>query len=131
MNAKKFLPLVLVSLLAGSGCATYAPTWSEVSGDRYTRSIMNRYPALIINVDGTSYSRALYPIKVDPGPRDIRMQGVLPGWPSTFPDQTLALTLEPCKRYYLNSQFENPVQPRWTPVIDYVETIPGCKAASS
>ena len=46
----------------------------------------------------------------------------------TFPDQTLALTLEPCKRYYLNSQFENPVQPRWTPVIDYVETIAGCKA---
>ena len=31
MNAKKFLPLVVVSLLAGSGCATYAPTWSEVS----------------------------------------------------------------------------------------------------
>jgi peptide/nickel transport system ATP-binding protein len=53
-----------------------------------------------------------------------------PGWPSTFPDQTLALTLEPCKRYYLNSQFENPVQPRWTPVIDYVETITGCKATT-
>ncbi len=37
------------------------------------------------------------------------------------------LDVEPCKRYYINAQFENNVSIDWTPVIDYVDTIAGCK----
>jgi hypothetical protein len=130
MKAKRILPLALLPVIVGSGCATYGPTWSEVSGNRYNRSIMNREPALIENIDGSSYARsAVYPIKVDPGRHEIRMQGVLPGWSST-PSQTMTLTLEPCKRYYLNAQFENPVQPVWTPVVDYVEAVAGCPSGA-
>jgi len=41
--------LVLASSLAG--CATYGPVWSEVSGNRYHRAVLNRQPALIEKVD--------------------------------------------------------------------------------
>ena len=43
----------------------------------------------------------------------------------------MTLDLEPCKRYYLNAQFANPVAPTWTPVVDYVEPIAGCKLAAA
>ena len=36
------------------------------------------------------------------------------------------LDAAPCKRYYINAQFANNVQPEWTPVIDYVDDIAGC-----
>ena len=118
------LNLVLCAALALSGCATYGPTWSELSGDRYTRTTINRAPALIEKVDGYS-AYASYPIKLDPGPHEIVLQGAT-RWPGGAPLRTMKLTLEPCKRYYVNAQFEAPGQPRWEPVVDYVENIAGC-----
>ena len=41
-------------------------------------------------------------------------------------EKTLRLTIEPCKRYYINAQFATPIGPTWTPVVDYVEDIAGC-----
>ena len=43
----KGLVLTLASLpmLAATGCATYGPTWSEISGDRYNVTVLNRRPA--------------------------------------------------------------------------------------
>ena len=116
--------LLLCATLALSGCATYGPTWSELSGDRYTRTTINRAPALIEKVDGYS-AYASYPIKLDPGPHEIVLQGAS-RWPGGAPLRTMSLTFEPCKRYYVNAQFEAPGQPRWEPVVDYVEDIPGC-----
>ena len=116
--------LVLCAALALAGCATYGPTWSELSGDRYTRTTINRAPALIETVDGYS-AYASYPIKLDPGPHEIVLQGAT-RWPGGAPLRTMKLTLEPCKRYYVNAQFEAPGQPRWEPVVDYVENIAGC-----
>ena len=124
--------LLLFAIALGvGGCATYGPTWSEISGNRYNRTILDRQPALIANVDGASYARsARYPIKVEPGQHEILLEGVAPSWPST-PLQKLALNLEPCKRYYLNAQFDNRVQPTWTPVVDYVEPIAGCPSTGA
>ena len=34
--------------------------------------------------------------------------------------------MQPCKRYYINAQFENNVTQNWVPVVDYVEVIAGC-----
>ena len=117
---------VIVFLLGASlaGCAAYGPTWSEVSGNRYHRTEINRAPAVIEKIDGWS-SYAQYPIKVEPGSHAIVLQGVS-RWPGGAPLRTMQLTLEPCKRYYLNAQFEAPGQPRWEPVVDYVEDIGGC-----
>jgi len=117
--------LAIVLALSATSCATYNPTWSEISGNRYTRTTINRAPALIEKVDGNS-AYASYPIKVEPGRHEIEMQGITTGWPGGTDLHTMTMTLEPCKRYYLNAQFVAPRQPRWDPVVDYVEDIAGC-----
>ena len=104
---------------------TSLTVWSEISGDRYTRTNINRAPALIEKVDGYS-AYASYPIKLDPGAHEIVLQGAS-RWPGGAPLRTMTLNLEPCKRYYLNAQFDAPGQPRWEPVVDYVEDIAGCR----
>ena len=40
----------------------------------------------------------------------------------------LVIDVQPCKRYYVNAQYESPASPDWKPVIDYVWDIAGCKA---
>ena len=121
------LPLVsLVPLLAATGCATYGPTWSEISGERFNVTVLNRRPVGIQKVDGYS-AYASYPIKVDPGKHDILLGAPAPGWPGGSVLHSMDITLEPCKRYYLNAQFDNPTGPDWRPVVDYVEPIAGCR----
>ena len=49
------------------------------------------------------------------------MQGVplTPGWAGGGSLQEFTLDAEPCKRYYVNAQFEGRLMPSaWTPVID-------------
>jgi hypothetical protein len=38
----------------------------------------------------------------------------------------MILTVEPCKRYYINVQFQSAIQREWTPVVDDVEGIGDC-----
>src|SRR5262249_45822894 len=112
------------------GCQTWGPTWSEVSGKRaYNLATMYRLPAVISRIDDQG-AFASQPIKVEPGKHEIRLEGTLPGWKAaTY--ETRELTLEPCKRYYLNAQYENLIQPKFTPVVDYVEDIAGCRVVTA
>lgn len=121
----KTIIVAALGLLA-TGCATWGPTWSEVSGAQYYgRAIMDRRPAIIEKIDGNS-AFAQYPIRLEPGSHEIVMQGPKLDWPGGTALHTMTLNLEPCKRYYLNAQFANPVEPKWEPVISYVEPIAGC-----
>jgi len=100
------------------------PTWSEVTGQRYTRTTMHRMPAIVKSIDGDDTTYKV--VKIKPGDRVVRLQSPSrKGFQGT--DQELRLTAEPCKRYYLNAQFDSSVGQDWQPVIDHVETIPGCK----
>jgi hypothetical protein len=126
----KRLIALLLGLLAG-GCATYGPTWSEISGERYYNlTVLNRRPAIIEKVDGSS-AYPSYPIKLEPGKHAIELGGPARGWPGGAALHTLTLDLEPCKRYYLNAQFNNPFDPTWAPVVDYVEPIAGCRITTA
>jgi hypothetical protein len=118
--------LAVLPLLAGTGCATYGPTWSEISGERFNVSIMNRRPTSIQTIDGYS-NYVTYPVKLDPGQHIVRLAAPAPRWPGGSDVNAMTLTLEPCMRYYLNAQFDNPLAPDWQPVIDYVEPIAGCR----
>lgn len=115
-----FLPFVL------PGCQTWGPTWSEVTGNRWNVAIMFRRPAIIERVDDQG-SFATNPIKIEPGTRRLVLGAPVPGWPGGSDLKVFMLDAQPCKRYYLNAQFQNNVQPEWTPVVDYVEDIAGCK----
>ena len=127
---RKILPLLAATLLL-SGCQTWGPTWSEVTGVRFHRTQINRMPTLIENVDGRS-AFPTYPIRIEPGRRVLSLQGIPPsaGWRGTV--QSFTLDAEPCKRYYINAQFDNALTAsRWTPVIDEVETIAGCSTGTA
>ena len=118
-----FLPLAL------AGCQSWGPTWSEVAGTRYYRAELNRSPTIIENVDGrTPLESGRYRVaRIEPGRREIMLQGVplRPGWQGVLKAYTL--DAQPCRRYYINAQFDGPLSPSdWVPVIDYVEPIAGC-----
>jgi hypothetical protein len=114
-----------------AGCQTWGPTWSEVTGERYHVALVNRMPTVIEKVDGSS-SFPTRPIKIEPGRHVVELQGIpqTPGWRGTLKE--FVLDAAPCKRYYLNAQFDGKLSvSQWTPVIDEVESIPGCVVASA
>ena len=118
------LLLLLAALPAVAAAAErWGPTWSEVTGNLYSRAPMNRTAATIKQIDGKHETKRI--VKVEPGRHDIVVASPMrKGFSGS--DEHVAIDLEPCKRYYVNAQFEAPGQPRWEPVVDYVEDIPGC-----
>ncbi|MGH8798717.1 MAG: hypothetical protein ACREX7_00620 [Casimicrobiaceae bacterium] len=107
-----------------AGLEKWGPTWSEVTGSRYHRAILNRRPAIIKSVDGKDYVDRV--VKIEPGKREITVQSLnRKGFRGS--DAQMQLDIAPCKRYYLNAQFASGVGVEWKPVVDYVEPIAGCK----
>ena len=114
-------------VLAANGCQTWGPTWSEVTGVRYNRAIADRWPARIVAVGSDSVFSV--PYKVVPGTYMLAVESPRhSGFAGTI--QEMRLNIEPCKRYYINAQFQDPVRPEWTPVVDEVEPIVGCRVTS-
>ena len=117
---------VSIATIVLAGCQTWGPTWSEISGARYTAVAPDRRAAILIRAGDESVG-SVTPFRLEPGRYDIQVQSPTH---NRFPGsvKTITLTVEPCRRYYINAQFSDPVRPDWTPVIDYVETIAGCRA---
>ena len=128
-TASILVPLGVAMIL--SGCQTWGPTWSEVSGTRYHRTELNRSAVVIETVDGRTpldYRSGGYRIaRMEPGERLLTITGVplRPGWQGQL--REYRLDAKPCTRYYINAQFADPLSPSdWKPVIDYTEPIAGC-----
>jgi hypothetical protein len=123
MHAK--LAAAIATILV-AGCQTWGPTWSEITGERYTSVAPDRRAAILIRAGDESIG-SVTPFRIEPGKYDIQVQSPVH---NRFPGsiKTMTLAIEPCRRYYINAQFADPVRPEWTPVIDYVETISGCRA---
>ena len=119
------LVLTMLSVVADAALLEkWGPTWSEVTGNRYYRAAMNRAPAIIKSIDGRDYHARL--VKIDPGMRKIVVQSPYrKGFQGS--DQAMDLDLKPCRRYYINAQFDSSVGPEWKPVLVYTEKIAGCK----
>jgi hypothetical protein len=111
--------------LFATGCQTWGPTWSEVTGARYTRADLNRRPVELLRVGDQSVGFNERYFKVAPGTYRVEVQAP-PRNRMSGSAMGFTLTLEPCRRYYINADFDNRVGPDWTPVIDYVEPIAGC-----
>jgi hypothetical protein len=123
----KIIAVLFALLLPAADAAAlerWGPMWSEVTGTRYTRATMNRAPAIIKSVDGRNYIDRI--VKIEPGKRTVVVQSPnRKGWPGS--NKTMAMEIAPCKRYYINAQFDSSVGPEWKPVVAYVETIAGCR----
>ena len=135
---RKLTLLMVPALLAPTlltGCQTWGPTWSEITGARYNVTVVNRRPAIIDRVDDQGAFPNPNLIKVAPGEHRLVVQG--PG--ARMGRRSAAAcddaNVAPCKRYYINAQFANTIGQEWTPVVDYVEPIgdcmvPGAKTAA-
>lgn len=105
----------------------WGPTWSEVTGNLWSRVQMNREPAVISKVDGKSETRRV--VKVESGKRTITVRSPMrKGFSGS--NVTMELDLEPCQRYYINAQFKSGSGPDWEPIVAKVEPIAGCKKPS-
>ena len=127
----------LAALAVLPGCQSWGPSWSEISGSRYNLTDFNRFGTVVNLVDRSNPGpRAGYRgysyYKVEPGRHDIELSAIntTPNWVSGINRETLAIDIEPCKRYYLNAQFDNRLLAGWKPVVDYVEPIAGCGTGS-
>lgn len=107
-----------------AGCQAWPLPWSEITGERYNHTIADRWPARIVVVGGNGVFEI--PYRALPGTYRI---GVESPRHDGFPGSTQEMTLdvEPCQRYYINAQFSGPVGPAWRPVVDYAESIAGCR----
>lgn len=114
--------VIVVMVLLLGGCQS----WSEVTGNRFSATMLYRRPAVIDQIDQET-SFATNPIKIEPGEHRLIVQGSAPGWPGGPPLQVYYLNAEPCKRYYINAQFKDTISQEWAPVIDYIQTISDCK----
>jgi hypothetical protein len=102
----------------------WGPTWSEVTGNLWSRVQMNRTAAIIPQVDGKQQTNRV--VKLEPGKRTIVVRPPMRKG-LTGSDVTIALDVAPCRRYYINAQFESGTGVDWQPVVARVEPIPGCK----
>jgi hypothetical protein len=130
--SRRWWTVALVAALPG--CATWGPTWSEITGMRYDRissAGLNVAPVMIEQIDGSGAFPNLpdQPIKIEPGNHRVVVQAapLSAGW--TGGTQLVAFTFdaEPCKRYYVNAKYENPLGTQYTPFIGFVEPIAGCQ----
>lgn len=128
---RTLLPIAVAFALAG--CQTWGPTWSEVTGARFHRTEINRTPTVIEQIDGRSSSPAGIgePNRIEPGRRVLTLSTVPPSAASAggWRIHQFVLDAEPCKRYYVNAQFDSRLGSDWEPVIDFVEPIAGCDPA--
>lgn len=128
---RRLLPLVAAIALAG--CQTWGPTWSEVTGARFHRTVLNRTPTAIERIDGRSSSPARIgePDRIEPGRRVLTLSTVPPAATSAggWRNHEFVLDAAPCMRYYVNAQFDARLGSDWEPVIDHVERIAGCDPA--
>lgn len=119
---------VLLATLCVAGCQTWGPTWSELSGDRYTRVDPDRRAAILERVGNDSVG-SITPYKLAPGSYRVLVSSP-PYRGFRGSEKAMMLDVAPCKRYYINAQFDNRVGPDWMPVVDHVESIAGCRIAA-
>ena len=118
-----------LAMLLLAGCQTWGPTWSEVTGARYTMPALGVGPVTINLVDGSSPGNSPgQPIKITPGRHTLQLQVIPP--PSVqglVALEQIVLDAAPCKRYYINGRFAEPTSTDWKPFVDHEEAISDCQ----
>ena len=131
MNALSSLKLVSLLALGAvlSACAGLPQPFSQLSGYKYHRAPIDTYPVQIVRVDGHDTLDRL--VFVDPGLRQVTVQGPPDGAHRFGAQRSLALEVAPCVRYYLVAQKANRLSSDFNVVVDYQEPIGGCSTVAS
>ena len=123
-----------------AACASSDYHYSQLSGARYHRVPIDTYPVSIVRVDGQNsltgsplrlrsenrdgYQRS-YAL-VDPGLRQVTVQGPPGGAGGVGETRTVPLEIAPCTRYYLVAVKPTRIASDFDVRVDYQEPIGGC-----
>src|SRR5664280_3403873 len=124
------ISLPTVAVLAACALAACASTdyhFSQLYGNRYCRAPIDTYPVAIVRVDGKD--NTFRPALVDPGLRQVTVQGPPGGAGGIGEERTLALEVASCTHYYLVAVKPNRLNSDFTVRIDHQEPVSGCTPA--
>lgn len=111
-----------IALLAG--CASTDYHYSQISGERHFRVPIDTYSVSIVRIDGKDNTFRL--AAVDPGLRQITVQGPPGGASRIGEERAIALDVVPCTRYYLVAVKQNALASDFEVKVDYQEPVSGC-----
>ena len=109
-----------------AGCASADYHYSQLLGSRHYRVPIDTYAVSIVRVDGKD--NTFRPAIVDPGLRQVTVQGPPGGAGGVGEQRTIALQVAPCTRYYLVAVKTTPLASDFSIRVDYQEPVGGCTA---
>ena len=107
-----------------AGCASTDYHYSQLLGSRHYRVPIDTYAVSIVRVDGKD--NTFRPAMVDPGLRQVTVQGPPGGAGGVGEERTIALQVAPCTRYYLVAVKTTPLASDFSIRVDYQEPVGGC-----
>ncbi len=126
--AARALAVAAVGLL--SACATVPPGYVMLTGERWKKAELNTFDVTIISVDGRHYvERKSQPVIIEPGRRQVVVQGPATAGFTYGEQRTLTLDAQPCTRYWIEAKKANALSQDFEPRINYQEPIAGCAPA--
>ena len=125
----KVLFSTLLAAAALTACAGLPQPYSQLSGYKYFRAPIDTYPVQIVRVDGHDTLDTL--VYVEPGVRQVTVQGPPDGLRHFGEQRSIALEVAPCTRYYLVAQKRNRLLSDFSIKVDYQEPIGGCSVVAS
>ena len=144
MPISRLIPAaVLAATTLVAACASMDHSYSQLSGARYFQTSLDTYPVSILLVDeksvvngtaGGVVNNVSTPqpstfALVDPGSRQIKVQGP-PGGTGNFGEtRTFTLNVAPCTRYYLVAVKSSRLASDFTVRVDHQEPMSGCTPA--
>jgi hypothetical protein len=133
---------VLAATTIVAACASTDYHYSQLSGTRYYRVPIDTYPVSIVRVDGLDVMQGSLkrvpdhadpyqrPVSlVDPGLRQVTVQGPPGGTGGVGELRTVPLEIAPCTRYYLVAVKSTALANDFTVRIDHQEPVSGCTPA--
>jgi hypothetical protein len=112
-----------------AACASTDYHYSQLFGTRYFKTPIDTYPVTIVRVDGKDTT--LRPVLVDPGQRNVTVQGPPGAADHIGQERQFALDVRPCTRYYLVAVRPNKLSSDFTVRVDYEEPVGGCTPPKS
>ncbi len=123
-----FSRIVLGNAIVGAavlaGCASTDYHYSQLLGSRHFRAPIDTYSVSIVRVDGKD--NTFRPAIVDPGLRQVTVQGPPGGAGGVGEQRTIALQVAPCTRYFLVAVKTTPLASDFSVRVDYQEPVGGC-----
>ena len=122
---------IAAKLFAGAaivlaGCASTDYHYSQLLGERYHRTPIETYSVTVVRIDGRDTTQR--PALVEPGRRDISVQGPPGGAGGIGEVRTISMDVAPCTRYYLVAVKAQTLASDFAVRVDHQEPVSGCTA---